>query len=138
MLRFCELHLATTKITIFSNLICRFIVVWYYFGIFLEPSKINLMLLYHLRQRDKFWHALPFATCKESSITTTIYFLMASKNIRVDNRLKITYMSNLNLFSIVAGAKCYWQNLNISMGFGGAHSLVSGYFCPPGGRVSPF
>ena len=38
-------------------------------------------------------------------------------------------MPNLNNLSSVVVAECYLQNLDISMGFGRARSLISRYFC---------
>ena len=81
------------------------------------------MLKYHLQSRHKFRSAAYFATSEGGSIRRSNDIFVAPKTLRVDIRLQITRTSNSNNFLIAVVAECYLENLNVSMGFGGAHSL---------------
>ena len=110
-------------------------VTWYLPSIFLEPPKNYLTLLYRLPCSSQNKWQIKIYACSANDMTASNYRFMVSKKLSRDIDLQGTSKWNLSNFIIVVVAKCYSEKLNISKGFGGANSLISGYFCPPRGRI---
>ena len=110
-------------------------VTWYIPSDFLEQPKNYLTLLYRPPRTSQNTRQIKIGALSAHDMPASNYRFMVTKKSSIDIDLKATCKWNLRNFIVVVVAKCYSQNLNISMGFGGANSLISRLFCPPRAKV---